>query len=248
MNDHLYILTTSPSYLKFFGLICWSINPIHHGSQCFRQYRIRDTYVCFCSPVWDLENSLLDDISSISTVKLVAGPWECQQALQMFSTLDLATSVLGYLWPGAAVELWLPGESCENKIFVPSHGVCMESSAQIFFLNELGYDCEPHFSNLLPWSPAMRLASLVLLPLPCGHACGTAQEGLLGHHETTPSWGQESEVGICVALCRTQFGSAVSINLGALTNTLLSRRDKMWSTPFPKHQTEPWIYFVYSVT
>lgn len=55
---------------------------------------------------------------------------------------------------------------------------------------------------------------------------GTAQEDSLGQNETTPSWGEEGEVGICVALSMSQFSTAVNINLGALTS-ILSSRDKM---------------------
>lgn len=129
------------------------------------------------------------------------------------------------------------------KDLLPIHGVCMEPNAQIFSWIELGCDCEPQFFNLMPWSPAMRLASF---SWPVA-TLGTAQEDFPGLNETTPCWGEEGEMGICVALFLSQVSTAVSINLRALTSIFSSRRHKIWPTPFPKHQNEPWFDFVYSV-
>lgn len=128
-----------------------------------------------------------------------------------------------------------------------SHGICMESRAQTFSWTELGRDFKPYFSNLLPRSPTLPqdLPRCCCLSWPVA-TLSPAQQDLLGHDETTLSWGKQGKVVICVALGMSQVSTAVSINLRALTNIFLSRRDKMWPAPFPKHQNEPWTVFVYS--
>lgn len=109
------------------------------------------------------------------------------------------------------------------KYLPPSHGVCMESNAQIFSWTELGCDSEPHFSILLPWSPTIRVASSVLPLLACGcsrHSSG----GLVGTKWDYTQLGRGGWGGHCVALSMSQFITAVSKNFGDLTNILKKRQ------------------------